>query len=125
MFALKCDWGGDLEVGSGGDIGVASIEDSLQQRVIRRLLTNLGDYIWHTEYGAGVGSYVGMPYSPGLIEGLILNQLHYEDYIAGSPPPTVQVDQSVANSASAASVIVCYRASGAPGGGSVVLGLDA
>jgi hypothetical protein len=39
MIAVVCDWGGDLSVGSGGDIAVAPVQIEIQQRLIRRLLT--------------------------------------------------------------------------------------
>ena len=55
MDALFCPWGGDLSVGPGGDISVAPVEAEVEQRIIRRLLTNTGDYIWHISYGAGLG----------------------------------------------------------------------
>ena len=71
MIALVCEWGGDLSVGPTGDIGVAPVQTEVQQRIIRRLLTNAGDYIWHINFGGGLGSYIGKPYSSALIEGTV------------------------------------------------------
>ena len=123
MITVICDWGADLSVGPGGDINVASVQTSLQQRVVRRLLTNPGSYIWHTDYGAGLGGYVGKPYSPGNIEGTILNQLLLEPLVASTPRPTVQVNQSPAGSFSSTSVTVQYQAAGTSAEDSVVLNL--
>ena len=58
-------WGGDLGAGNTGDIALASGTILGQQRILRRLLTNPGDYIWHTEYGAGLAQFVGSPCKRG------------------------------------------------------------
>ena len=121
MIAVVCDWGGDISVGAGGDIAVAPVQIEIQQRLIRRLLTNPGEYIWHTEYGAGLGTFVGEPCSPGLIESTILNQLQHEALVAMSPSPTVQTDQSLAGSFSTTSVTIQYQITGTSTGMSVVL----
>jgi phage baseplate assembly protein W len=123
VIAVVCDWGGDLSVGSGGDIAVAPVQIEIQQRLIRRLLTNPGDYIWHTEYGAGLGTFVGEPCSPGLIESTILNQLQHEALIAMNPSPTVQTDQTLSGSFSTTSVTIQYQITGTSAGMSVVLPL--
>jgi hypothetical protein len=123
VIALVCEWGGDLNVGPGGDIGVALLESSIQQRIIRRLLTNQRDYVWHTEYGAGLGSYVGKPYSSAAIEGMILNQLRDEEYISGASSPTVNIVQANASALSETSVTVRYQTIGSTKVGTVVLGL--
>jgi phage baseplate assembly protein W len=123
VIAVVCDWGGDLSVGPGGDIGVAPVEIEIQQRLTRRLLTTPGEYIWHTEYGAGLGTFVGEPCSPGLIESTILNQLQHEALVAMNPSPTVQTDQSLAGSISTTSVTIQYQVSGTAVGMSVVLPL--
>jgi hypothetical protein len=123
MIAIVCDWGGDLSVGSGGDINATPVQANVQQRVVRRLLTNPGDYIWHTDYGAGLGGYVGKPYSPGNIEGLILNQLQLESLVAATPAPTVEINQSAAGPSSTTSVSVQYQIVGTSTDDAVVLGL--
>lgn len=61
-----------------------------QQRVLRRLLTAPGSYIWHPDYGAGLQQYVGLPLSPDnvdLIKNKILSQLYLEDSVAKNPAP--------------------------------------
>jgi hypothetical protein len=84
-------WGGDLQVSACGDIVVATDPCVWQQRILRRLLTNLQDYIWQPDYGAGLGSFVGQPASERVIEATIRNQLNLEPSVSQMPPPTVSV----------------------------------
>jgi hypothetical protein len=123
VITIVCNWGADLSVGPNGDINVSPVQANVQQRVVRRLLTNPGDYIWHTNYGAGLGGYVGQPYSPSYIEGAILNQLQLESLVAGTPAPTVQINQSSTGPFSTISVNVQYQVAGTSTGNSVVLDL--
>lgn len=123
MIAIACRWGGDLAVGPSGDISVAPIQAEVQQRLVRRLLTNPGDYVWHTEFGAGLGSYVGEGYSPSLIEGAILNQLQLETLVAATPAPSVQTSLSSTGPFSTISVAVQFRVSGQSMPNSVTLNL--
>ena len=101
-----------------------SVQESVQQRVIRRLLTNPGDYIWHTDCGAGLGSYVGAQYAPKRIEGTILNQLQFEYLVAAIPAPSVQTNVSSIGQFSSTSVKIRYMVSGTSLEDSFVLGLD-
>jgi hypothetical protein len=112
-------------VGPTGDIGVAPVQTEVQQRIIRRLLTNAGDYIWHINYGGGLGSYIGKPYSSALIEGTILAQLQYEVLVAANPSPTFQISQSTTGSFSSATLTVQYQVAGTSATDSVVMGLGA
>jgi hypothetical protein len=123
MIAVLSDWGGDLSAGPTGDIAVAPVQTEVQKRIIRRLLTNPGDYIWHLTYGAGLGAYVGAPLFPGFIESTILSQILLESLVASSPPPTVKIDQSLVAAMSAASVAVQYQIKGTSTGDSIVIGL--
>jgi hypothetical protein len=123
MIALVCDWGGDLSVGPSGDIAVSPIQLETQQRIVRRLLTNPGNYIWHTSYGAGLGGYVGVPYSSNTIENTILDQLLNEHLVVTSPPPSVEISQSSGGVFSTTSVTIQYQVVGMFTGSSVTLGL--
>jgi hypothetical protein len=125
MITIVCDWNGDLGVGPGGDICVAPIQAAVQERIIRRLLTNPGGYIWHTNYGAGLAGYVGEPYSPSVIESTVLSQLRLEVLVAASPAPVVQTNRPTAGSFSATSVTVQYQIAGTTAGNSIVLPLGA
>ena len=71
MPDLFHQYGGDLLLGPSGDL--ASVDATLlgQQRVLRRLLTNPGDYLWNPAYGAGLGQFVGQPASVARIRSAI------------------------------------------------------
>jgi len=84
-------WGGDLQISATGDLVLAADSTVWQQRILRRLLTNLQDYIWQPDYGAGLGSFVGQPASEQIIEATIRNQLSLEPSVSPMPPPTVAV----------------------------------
>jgi len=124
MISILCDWGGDLSVGPGGDINVAPPEVELPQRICRRLLTNSGDYIWHTGYGAGLGSYVGKPYSQGAVESTILSHLQFEQLVNRNPAPTVIAADSASGAFSVVSVTVNYSTPGSSVENSLMLGLN-
>lgn len=94
-------WRQDLVIMPSGDLMVctgiqptgstqpstATVEG--EQRVLRRLLTTPGTYIWHLEYGAGLPQYVGQPVLPSAIATLIMTQMFMEDTVAQDPLPTV------------------------------------
>jgi phage baseplate assembly protein W len=84
-------WGSDLSFDSTGDIGLASDAALGQQRVLRRLLTNPGDYIWQLDYGAGLAQYVGQPVNPAAIKATIRSQIFQEQAVARLPEPTIDV----------------------------------
>jgi hypothetical protein len=89
MVDLALQYGGDLSVGPTGDLALADGPVLTQQRVLRRLLTNPGDYIWQVSYGAGLGQFVGQPGAPAAIAGVTRAQLLQEAGVAPSPPPVV------------------------------------
>jgi len=123
LIAIASRWEGDLSAGATGDIAVVPVQSEVQQRLIRGLLTNPGDYIWHTKYGAGLGSYVGERYSQNFIEGAVLNQLKFEPLVMATPAPSVQINLSLAGSLSTIAVAVKYQVSGTSSPDSVVLHL--
>jgi hypothetical protein len=89
MADLALQFGGDLTVGPTGDLAVADGAALTLQRVLRRLLTNQGDYIWQLAYGAGLGQFVGQPGAPAAIYGVIRTQLLQEAGVAPTPSPVV------------------------------------
>ncbi len=84
-------WGTDLAIGPTGDLGLVSATERGQQRVLRRLLTNPGDYIWRPDYGAGLARYIGQPGGESAIRAAIRGQIFKEDAVAQSPEPLIDV----------------------------------
>ncbi len=62
-----------------------------QQRILRRLITNPGDYIWHPTYGAGLPARVGDVIDVAAVRAIIRSQLALEDVVAKSPAPIIDV----------------------------------
>lgn len=92
MADLALQFGGDLVVGPTGDLLLSDGTVLTQQRVLRRLLTNPGDYIWQLNYGTGLGQYVGQPGAPAMIAGVARTQILLETAVAASPAPSVAVE---------------------------------
>ncbi len=91
MNDLFQQWGNDLSVDARGDLALVSGALRAQQRVLRRLLTNPGEYIWQPQYGAGLAQFVGQPANPLQIEAIIRTQLAKESAVAQTPAPTIDV----------------------------------
>lgn len=91
MADLFHEFGGDLVVGNSGDLFTAEGSTLGQQRVLRRLLTNLGGYIWNLSYGAGLPAMVGETIDAARIAGIARSQMLLEAGVAQSPPPTCTV----------------------------------
>lgn len=83
--------GGDLDTSATGDLRTSSASDRVKQRILRRLLTNPGDYIFHPEYGAGLGRKIGETLMPGEWKALITGQMLLEEAVASYPPPVVKL----------------------------------
>jgi hypothetical protein len=91
MADIAHQWGFDLKLGPTGDLAVATGSILCQQRVLRRLLTNLLDYIWHPSYGAGLAGFIGRPANTSQIRAAIRSQIFKETAVAQSPEPTIDV----------------------------------
>lgn len=89
MADLSLVFGGDLAISATGDLALADAQNLTQQRVLRRLLTNPGDYVWQLNYGAGLGQFVGRVGAPALISGVIRTQMRLEKEVMQSPAPSV------------------------------------
>jgi phage baseplate assembly protein W len=101
-------WETDLTTSATGDLALVSGSTLGQQRVMRRLLTNPGDYIWHTDYGAGLASFVGTPANETQITATIRSQIFREAAVARTPEPVVDVQVSPAGALSAVYVNIRY-----------------
>jgi hypothetical protein len=84
-------WGGDLDVGPTGDLAVVAGAPAVTQRILRRLLTNPGDYIWNLGYGAGLPGFVGTAVSSVQIAAIVRPQMLLETGVAVSPAPDIVV----------------------------------
>jgi phage baseplate assembly protein W len=91
MSDLQHQFGSDLSVGPTGDLATVNGATLGQQRVLRRLLTNSGDYIWQLGYGAGLAQFVGQPADATRIRAVIRSQIFKETAVARTPEPVVDV----------------------------------
>ena len=84
-------WGGDISVSSAGDLLRVNGATRSQQRVLRRLLTNPGEYLSHPTYGGGIAGLVGSNASPTYIASLIRGQMMMESSVSKAVPPVIKV----------------------------------
>jgi hypothetical protein len=91
MADLSHVFGSDLTLGPTGDLAVVSGPQEGLQRVLRRLLTNPGGYIWNLTYGAGLPAKVGQPVDANAIQAIIQTQMLLEPAVAKNPLPIVTV----------------------------------
>jgi phage baseplate assembly protein W len=119
VYDLSHQWGTDLTVGPTGDVALVTGAVFGQQRVLRRLMTNPGDYIWQIDYGAGLAKFIGQPGNASQIEAVIRSQIFKEPAVARTPEPdiTVQFDPT----SSTGTVYVQIRYVDAPTGQTQVL----
>lgn len=109
MTDIDMAWGSDLSFDDTGDIATVSGLDEMNQRIVRRFLTNstptdangnaigVGDYIWEPAYGGNARVYVDQTATPALksaIQKSFLSQIQQEAEIVQSPPPVVTVVNS-------------------------------
>lgn len=94
---IYLDYKDDLVLQANGDFLLVDGSEKTKQRIIRRLLTNPGSYIWHPDYGAGLGQYIGKLLSPSEfaeIQGVCVAQILKEEAVAKTPAPKVQLWQN-------------------------------
>lgn len=91
MSDLHHAWGGDFSAGLTGDLAAVSGPALGTERVLRRLLTNPGDYLWQPGYGAGLARFVGQPADPAAIRALVRQQMLREAAVAPEPEPVIEV----------------------------------
>jgi len=95
MPDLSHFYGSDLSVGPDGDLATVDGTQLGQQRVLRRLLTNPGDYLWNPGYGAGLAQFVGQPANVARIRSVIRSQIFQESVVARTPEPAIDVQADV------------------------------
>jgi len=89
MQDLSLIFNSDLAVGPTGDLEVVDDDGLINQRILRRLLTNSGDYLWDLGYGGGLASNIGRPISVGSINATVRAQISQEPGIATTPAPLI------------------------------------
>lgn len=99
MNDLNQYFGGDIAASATGDLQPVDGTTKGQQRVLRRLLTNPGDYIFHPDYGAGLPRMVGELVDVEKIRALIRGQMLLEESVAKTPEPQIEV-QAIAGGVS-------------------------
>jgi hypothetical protein len=90
MTDVHHNWGDDLSWSATGDLLGVAAADAGKQRVLRRLLTAEGEYIWHPDYGAGLPGRVGSTDGAAEIEGVARRQMLMEQAVSQNPMPTVE-----------------------------------
>lgn len=83
--------GNDLAASATGDLQTVDGAIKGQQRILRRLLTNPGTYIWHPEYGAGLPAKIGDLIDVPKIRALIRGQMLLEEAVAKIPEPVIDL----------------------------------
>lgn len=91
MPDLQHTHGADLSIGPTGDLASSDGSQWTRERVLRRLLTAPGAYIWQPGYGAGLPSMVGRPVSVAAIGATVRAQMRLERGVAQRPAPAVNV----------------------------------
>lgn len=114
--------GGDLSASAAGDAAAVSGTERGQQRVLRRLLTSPGEYIFQPDYGAGLPQWVGRTADLPALRALIRSQMLLEACVARSPEPVVDVQPIGNTSGGGFSVRITYT--DAPSGETVVTSFD-
>lgn len=99
MTDLAHYFGNDLLFSATGDLAAVDVPVVTQQRLLRRLLTNPGDYIWHPGYGAGLGRFVGQPINVAQIRAIVRRQVLMERAVARTPAPVITVQAAANNTA--------------------------
>jgi phage baseplate assembly protein W len=83
--------GGDLSASATGDLATAAADLRTNQRIVRRLVTPKGSYIFHPEYGAGLPQMIGGTVDIPAITGEIRSQIRMEEGVSQTPEPSIDV----------------------------------
>lgn len=89
MYDLFHYVGTDLSASPSGDLLPVTDAERRKQKVLRRLITNQGDLVFHPEYGAGLGQKIGQSVNVNEWKALILGQMLLEDCVARNPEPVI------------------------------------
>ena len=84
-------WGNDLAVSPSGDIALVDGDTLTTQRILRRLLTVAGTYIFRVDYGAGLPKRIGELLDVDALRGAIFFQIKKEETVARVPAPIITI----------------------------------
>ena len=91
MYDLYHYVGTDLSASPAGDLLSVTDSERRKQKILRRLITNPGEMVFHPEYGAGLGKKIGENVNLAEWRGLIIGQMLLEDCVARKPQPEVTI----------------------------------
>lgn len=91
MSDLNQTLGQDVATTVSGDLMTSDGVELGKQRVLRRLMTNPGDYIFHPTYGAGLPKLIGQAVEASKVRALIRGQMLLEETVSKSPEPEITV----------------------------------
>jgi hypothetical protein len=91
MADLYHYFGADLAAAANGDLLAADAGLLTQQLVLRRLLTNEGEYFFALDYGAGLPQFIGNAGNIPGITAVIRRQLNFERGVTKIPEPRIDV----------------------------------
>ncbi len=91
MADISHQRGEDIALSATGDFALSDGPEMGRQRVLRRLLTSPGDYVWHPGYGAGLPRQVGAVANEARLAALIRRQMALEGTVSQAAPPAVAV----------------------------------
>lgn len=107
-------WGSDLQLDATGDLLAVDGVTETNQRILRGLMTAAPEYVFHPEYGAGIGKHVGDALNFGDysrieadIRGIVLRDVN----VASNPTPSFQFQTSPTGYLSV-SIIYTYKPTG-------------
>lgn len=85
-------FGSDLAPSPTGDLGLVDGIDLGNQRIVRRLMTILQDYVWHPEYGASVPIRIGDTLDIDVVTAVIRSQIFLEAVVSRVPEPKITIE---------------------------------
>lgn len=91
---LYHQYGTDLIAGANGDLLTVTGDTEVQQRLLRRLFTPYGGYLWNLTFGANVPGRVGDTLSPsdfGKVLADVKSAVAQESGVAKNPAPVVDL----------------------------------
>lgn len=88
-------WGSDLVLSGSGDLSRVDTAERSRERVLRRLLTNPGDYTYHPEYGGGLPAKIGSKLNAAEIAAIVRRQMRLEASVSQDPQPQIVVTEIV------------------------------